>query len=327
MQSTWMGCEEVSDSVIVDIPLQQVFPSKLNIRSEIGELDGLKESIAEHGLLSPIIVRRMAPSRYEVIAGNRRLRAVSELGLTKVRARVIEAEGKECFEVSLIENVQRQTLDPLDEARAFYSYVSSRARHGLAYGSVTELARRIGKSKEYVSNRIGLLRLPEPIVRQLLNDERLTVSHMEELASLSGNPAAARELAELMTSHRISVRVLEKTVQLIKGGMETSRALFLAKIESDMRLERSPSDSEPDRENEMLRRSKRVLEATLSYLDNTIPELEKEPSVYEYWTENVRLPVHRAIDGIIVCQRRLMRTSVDAAGTPERPRDARAKAD
>lgn len=307
MQSMYEGCEDISEGKTYEIPLGFIFPSRAAVRSSLGDLDGLKDSISQQGLLSPILVRRIRPSRYEVIAGYRRLKAYRALGLSRIPAKIIEADDKRSFEVFLTENVQHQTLDPLDEARAFYNYVCSKERHGLGYGSVAELARRIGKSQEYVSNRIGLLRLPESTIRQLLSEGKLTVSHIEELASISDNPVAAQELANLIATHRISVRVLEKTVQLIKSGVGTTRALLLAKIESDMRLESTPLNRGSERTKELLQRTKRILEATLSYLDNTLPDLEKEPDIYRYWAENVRRPVHKAIDGTIVCQRKLTR--------------------
>lgn len=271
---------------------------------ELRDLAGLRDSIFQHGLFSPILVREVGRSTYEVVVGHRRLKAFEDLGLPTIPAKVIKANDRESYEIFLAENVQRDALDPLDEARAFYDYACSEERHGLGYGSITELAKRIGKSQEYVSNRISLLRLPESTLRQLLDEKKLTVSHMEELASISNNPTAVKELADLIGSHRISVRVLEKAVQLIRCGIETSRAVELAEIESGMKVESSGADRSPDRVITIMRRTKRVLEATLAYLDNTSPELEGEAPVYRYWLENVRLPVHRAIDGAIVCMKR-----------------------
>ena len=305
MQSAYARYENVGESEVVSIRVNLITPCRTPLRSELGDLGGLEKSISRNGLLSPILVRRTASSRFEVVAGNRRLQAFKNLGRPQIPSRVIEADDRESFEVSLVENVQRQTLDPLDEARAFYNYVCSKERHGLGYGSVVELAEHIGKSQEYVSNRIGLLRLPESTVRRLL-DGKLTVSHLEELAALSGNQPAVDELAALISTHRISVRVLESAVRLIKGGMTTERALSLARIESDLRLTSVPEADEEEM-SKLMKRTKRVLEATLSYLDNAMPTLEKDPDLYRYWAENVRRPVHKAIDGTIVCQKKLAR--------------------
>lgn len=299
-----MGCEASVGEEVTKIPVTKIHCGKLKIRSTLGDLDELKTSIIKRGLLSPIIVRRLGASDFEVIAGNRRLRACKDLGFPRIFARVVQADDRECLEIFLTENVQRQTLDPVDEAKAFYSYVRSKEKLGLGYGSITELAEKIGKSQAYVSNRIGLLRLQEPVLRQLLDERKLSVSYVEDLASISDHPRAVKELVELVTTHRISIRVLEKAVQLIKCGLGTSRAVSLAEIESDMRLGSTAAEGNPDQVSELLKRTKRVLEATLKYLDETLPELEKKPAICNYWVTNVRMPVHTAIDGTIVCQKR-----------------------
>lgn len=291
------------EGVVMNIPLRQIDSGKTNIRSGLGDLSDLEASVVQLGLLSPILVRGTQSSRYEVIAGNRRLRVYARLGIPVIPARVIQATDKECYEISLAENVQRRTLDPIEEARAFYNYVCSKQRRGLGYGSISELARRIGKSQEYISNRIGLLRLRESTLREMLGEKKLTVSHVEELVSISNHPVAVKELSDLIANHRISVRVLERSVQLIKCGVETNRALELAKIESSMRLESKPSDRGNDRVSGLLGKTKRILEYALSYIDTTLPELGDEPGTCEDWVDRVRLPVHRAIDGVIACQK------------------------
>jgi len=307
VQSAACDCESALGGELVELQLDEIIPGKLDIRSSPGDLDGLETSIISHGLLNPIVVRRIHSSHYEVIAGHRRFQAVSELGLSKIPARVVEANDKESYEIFLVENLQHQTLDPLDEARAFHRYVSSKEENGLGYGSVTELAKRIGKSQAYVSNRISLLRLGESTVRTLLEERGLSVSHVEELASISDNPAGVEELASLIAKKRISVRVLESTIQLLKSGLSTSRALELASIESDLGFSSTQSSQLSNLPEDLLKRTKRVLEATLSYVDSTQPELQTHKVVYYYWARNVRAPIHRAIDGAIICQKRLSR--------------------
>jgi ParB family chromosome partitioning protein len=307
MQSAQVGCKSALHGEVVEVPLSQVHLGRLNIRSHPGDLDALRDSIIRFGLLNPIIIRKLRSSYYEVIAGNRRLKVITNLGLPTIPARVVEADDKECYEISLVENLQTETLSPLDEARAFYKYVSSREKRGLGYGSITELAKRIGKSQEYISNRMGLLRLRESTLRRLLDEKRLSVSHVEELASISEDAAAVDELSDLVINNRIPVRVLEKAVRLIRNGVEISRALDLAKIESEMGLGSEKSGCDTNQLERFLAKSKLILKTTLSYLDNATSELENEPEVYRYWVKNVRLPVHKAIDGTIVCQKRLSR--------------------
>jgi ParB family chromosome partitioning protein len=306
MQSATVGCGNGLRGEPAELALDVIYPGGFGIRSQLGDLEELRNSILQHGLLNPITVRKIRPSHYEVVVGHRRLKAIESLGLLKIPVRIVEADDKESYEIFLVENLQHQSLEPLDEARALYKYVCSKERRGLGYGSVKELARRIGKSQEYVSNRIGLLRLRKSTLRHLLEERRLTVSHVEELASISDNPEAVEQLSNLMMEKQISVRVLEKTIRLIKSGLGTSRALELARIESDFRIGPELPNSSANCLDDLMRRTKRILEATLSYLDNTQPELENEPAIYNYWVKNVRLPVHRAIDGTIVCKKRLV---------------------
>lgn len=302
MQSMERGCEIAIKVETINIPLEIIKFRRLEIRSSQGDMDGLKQSILQHGLLNPILVRRSGSNHFEVVVGNRRLKAFQDLGIQRIPAKVIEADDRECYVLLLVENIQRETLDPLDEARAFYDYVCSEEKNGFGYGSVSELARRIGKSQEYVSNRMRILRLPESTLRQLLEGTKLKVSHIEELASIAENPEAVKELANLVSMHQISVRVLEKAVQLIKSGLDSPRALELAKIESEMGLTSSNQLEGAEHISVLVERTKRVLEATLSYLDGISPEFEKE-TIYKYWLKNVRLPVHDAIDAVILCQR------------------------
>lgn len=140
-------------------------------------IDELAASINEKGLLQPIVVRPVH-DRFEVVAGNRRLEACKRLGWRKVTCHVVEFNDKEAYEASLVENIQRRTMNPIEEAQAFKNYIDV-----FGYGSVTELARKIGKSQEYVSKRLGLLRLPESVKDDLIR-RRITPSLAEELTSL-----------------------------------------------------------------------------------------------------------------------------------------------
>src|SRR6266516_4656963 len=135
-------------------------------------LDGLNElaaSINEHGLLQPIVVRPMQ-HEYEVVAGNRRLAATRLLRLRKISSHIIYLTDKEAYEVALVENVQHKTMNPIEEAVAFGRYVES-----YGWGGVSELAKRIGRSQEFVTRRIQLLRLPERIREEIMR-QRITPS-------------------------------------------------------------------------------------------------------------------------------------------------------
>ncbi len=117
----------------------------------------LVESIREHGLLEPIVVRPVK-GRFEVVAGNRRLKACKLLRHKRIRCMVLDLDDKSSFEIALTENIQRKTLDPIEEAVAFKRYCDE-----LGWGGQSELAKKIGKSQEYISHRIALLDLPDDV--------------------------------------------------------------------------------------------------------------------------------------------------------------------
>jgi ParB family chromosome partitioning protein len=294
----------LSLSQTVRLRLSQISSSKLKIRSELGDLSDLMQSIRERGLLSPIIVRRVRGDfPYELVTGARRLESMRKLGFLEIEAIVTNLDDRGVFEVFMIENLQRQTLTPLEEARAFYAYVGSKDRKCLGYGRISELARRIGKSQEYISNRMRLLRLPENLLISLFSQRNFKVSHAEELASLAENPKKVEELGELLMSRKISVGELEHAISLIKSGIETERALELAKVECDFQVEARSSEKSGPIEQAMLRRTKHVLESVLSYIDNAGREFEENRELYEEWLMGVRLRVHDAIDGVISCEK------------------------
>jgi ParB family chromosome partitioning protein len=168
-----------SGGVFEEVKIRQIKLPKWSLRAEPGNLDELTSSIQEKGLLQPIIVRPLDNGSYfEVVAGNRRFQACSNLNCRKVVCHIVDLDDKEAYEVSLIENVQHKTLGLIEEAEAFNKYVSN-----FGYGGISELARKIGKSPSYVSRRISLLKLPKEIQERLLR-QRKNASMAQELVSL-----------------------------------------------------------------------------------------------------------------------------------------------
>jgi len=186
------------------VELRMVRPSRAVLRAEPGPMSGLMLSIQDKGLLEPIIVRP-STSGYEVVAGMRRYEACKKLGWRRVPAHVVELDDREAFEVSLLENIQRETLNPIDEARAFRKYVEE-----YGYGGETELARKLGKSQEYVSKRIGLLSLPQRVQDQIIR-RRITPSVAQELTLL--NDEAAEEMADEIGAHALTLREVRRIIR------------------------------------------------------------------------------------------------------------------
>jgi ParB family chromosome partitioning protein len=186
------------------IELRMIKPPKSALRTDNGPMNGLMLSIEDKGLLEPIIVRP-SDDEFEVVAGMRRYEACKKLGWRRIPAHVVELTDREAFEVSLLENIQRETLNPIEEARAFRNYVEE-----FGYGGETELARRIGKSQEYVSRRIGLLALPQRVQDEIMR-RRITPSVAQELTLL--NDEDAEEMAEEIGERRLSMREVRRIIR------------------------------------------------------------------------------------------------------------------
>ncbi|SRR5579875_521233 len=303
MQVGSIDLQRINPDVVTRLSLSNIRPSPFQMRRELGPLEELKRSILEKGLLHPIIVRRSGNSTYEVVAGNRRFQAFQSLGRSTIPSIIADLNDQEAFEVMITENIQRETLSPLEEARAFYAYVGPKERNCYEYGKISELAHRIGKSQEYVSNRMRLLRLPETLLRQLSSQKYFTASHAEELASLSDNPKRVEELSALLLSQKLTVREMERAVPLIKSGVETKRAVELAKLESDLKVEWNYANDKDDRITVLMKRTELILKSALSYIDNAGSDLEYDVELHKEWLEEVRLKVHDAITGVIRCRK------------------------
>ena len=195
-------------------------PPRMALRKDSGPIKGLMLSIQDKGLLEPIIVRPVEDD-FEIVAGMRRFEACKKLGWRRLPAHVVELDDREAFEVSLLENIQRETLNPIEEARAFRNYVEE-----FGYGGETELARRIGKSQEYVSRRIGLLSLPGRVQDQIMR-RRIAPSVAQELTMLSDDDA--EEMADEISDEGLSLREVRKIIRRRQGrGGVTQQAGFVS---------------------------------------------------------------------------------------------------
>ncbi len=186
------------------VEVRMIRPSRMVLRTDSGAISGLMVSIQDKGLLEPIIVRP-ADDGFEVVAGMRRYEACKKLGWRRLPAHVVELDDREAFEVSLLENIQRETLNPIEEARAFRNYVEE-----FGYGGETELARRIGKSQEYVSKRIGLLSLPQRVQDQIMR-RRIAPSVAQELTLL--NDDEAEDMADKIGAQDLSLREVRRIIR------------------------------------------------------------------------------------------------------------------
>jgi ParB family chromosome partitioning protein len=169
-----------------------------------GELEELAVSIRENGLLQPLVVRPApaAAGRYELVVGERRLRAVTRLGWTEVPVLVRDASDETLLVLALVENLQREALNPLEEAEG---YAALGERYGM---SQSDIANAVGKDRSTVANMLRLLKLP-PSIRKLVEDESLSMGHARALLSVA-DPLLAAHLARAAVKQGWSVREVEK---------------------------------------------------------------------------------------------------------------------
>ena len=168
-------------------------------------LAGLASSISAHGLLQPILVRPLPNDRYQIVAGERRWRASKMAGLTEIPAIVIEQDDAEAAEISLIENIQRQDLNPLEEAMAYRALMDNFDL------TQEQLSERVGKSRPAIANALRRLDLPEEVL-VMLRDGAITAGHARTLLGCRDREALIK-LAAQVAAGGISVRDLEKAVK------------------------------------------------------------------------------------------------------------------
>ena len=194
------------------LPLHKVEPNRSQPRQDFDEeeLAALSESIATHGIIQPLTVRELSDGYYQIIAGERRWRAARMAGLSEIPAVIIEADDKKAMELALIENLQRQDLNPVEEALGYQSLMQD---YGLTQD---ETAQRVGKSRSAVANALRLLNLPTEILEKLRSGE-LTPGHARAVLSLK-DPKKQLEATQKIIALGLSVRQAE----LLCKNMDTA---------------------------------------------------------------------------------------------------------
>jgi ParB family transcriptional regulator, chromosome partitioning protein len=170
------------------------------------DLTELAESIEKVGLLQPIIVRTNKSNGFEVVAGNRRLNACRKLGWKKIACHLVELDDRQAFEASIIENVQRNTLNPIEEGMAYSKYVKE-----LGWGGISDLAKKLSKSTSYISKRIKLTELPRDII-DLISKSEIKVSTGEELFQMRDKDSQSN-LIGLIQERQLSSRAVRSLVK------------------------------------------------------------------------------------------------------------------
>lgn len=219
----------------VSLPISQVEPGLNQPRKRFDEeaLSDLAESIRVHGIIQPLTVRRLASGYYQIIAGERRWRAAKAAGLREVPAVIIEADDRKVMELGLIENLQREDLNPAEEARGYRTLMEE-------YGLTQEqVARQMGKSRPAITNTLRLLALPDEVMK-LVEENALSAGHAR---AILGAPTAAlqKEAAARVVKEQLSVRQTEaliKSLQKEKKERPQTQgpdlSLYLGELEKDL---------------------------------------------------------------------------------------------
>lgn len=196
---------------VVELPLDDVLPNRFQPRIKFNEeaITELSESIKEHGVIQPIVVRPVG-DRYEIIAGERRFKASTLAGLSTIPAIIINLNDKDSAEVALIENVQRQDLTPIEEAISYKKILD------MGYLKQEDLAEKIGKSQSAIANKLRLLNLDEDVQEALLNG-KISERHARSLLKLTNKEDQVKLLNKIITE-RLTVRKTDEEINKMLNG-------------------------------------------------------------------------------------------------------------
>ena len=195
--------ETATNEEIVELDINELRPNPYQPRKVFNDeaLEELSNSIKEHGVFQPIIVKKSIKG-YEIIAGERRVRASKMAGLTKIPAIIRNLDDEKMMEIALLENLQRENLSSIEEAEAYKTMID---RLGLTQD---ELSNKVGKSRSYITNLLGLLRLPAEVQKMIANNE-ISMGHARVLSKLEDDDKII-EMAHQIVEDKIPVREIEE---------------------------------------------------------------------------------------------------------------------
>ena len=277
--------EFIDTSIVEQIEMKMIRPSEFAVRDQFlkdgSQDETLMNSIKEHGLLQPILVRPLSHG-FEIVAGHRRFQTCRSLRWRFVPCKIREMTDKQAFEIQLTENIQRKSMDPIEESEAFRRYVVD-----FGWGGVSELAKKIGKSEEYVSHRIQLLRLPADIKEQIINS-KINVSQALELTSIPSDKQS--EIVSYVMNSNPTIKQIREVKSIIKNDISSNvHCRNLSKKVSVLRTTKKTS---------------LTLRLTLARIDNLIDEVHKTIEAEQRaeilnFLMGLRLRVHGMIDECI----------------------------
>lgn len=235
INALFTNMEVSNDETLQEIKIKDLRPNPYQPRKTFlpGAIEELKESILQHGILQPIIVRKSIKG-YEIVVGERRFRAAKAAGLHVVPAVIRELTEQEMMELALLENLQREDLSPIEEAGAYQALLDH------LHITQEELARRLGKSRPHIANHLRLLSLPETI-QTLISEGKISMGHGRTLLGLKKKDKL-KALADKIMKEQLNVRQVELLVQQLNENVsrETkkkagSQDIFIKERESYLR--------------------------------------------------------------------------------------------
>jgi len=274
--------EIVDNSLVEPIEIRMIRPSKFPVRYKLPanspELANLKSSIKEHGLLQPIVIRPLDHG-FEIVAGHRRFSACKSMRWRFIPSKIRDLSDKHAYEIQLTENIQRKSMDPIEEAEAYQKYVNE-----YGWGGVSDLGRKIGKSEEYVSHRMQLLKLSNDVREKIVHND-LSVSQALELTNV--DESMKSEFVDEIVNNKLTV----KQIRVMKKK---------AKEESDLY---KPVPNKNSKSLNLVKKSNLVLKITLSRIDDLIEDAHgldpKQRVDMIKFLMGLRLKTHSMIDETI----------------------------
>jgi len=281
--------ELVDTSIAEQIEMKLIHPSSFAVRDKFQKYceddESLIMSIREHGLIQPILIRPLSQG-FEIVAGHRRYQACKSLRWRFIPCKIREMTNKQAFEIQLSENIQRKSMDPIEEAEAFRRYVID-----FGWGGMSDLAKKIGKSEEYVSHRIQLLKLSEEIKKKIASN-RLNVSKAIEISTIPIEKQS--EIVGEIIENNLSVKRIRELKMILKDNIS----------EDYSNIGLTNGNNYLSKSLKITKKASLSLKVTLARIDNLIEETQisiepgERTQIINFLME-LRIRIHELIDDTI----------------------------
>ncbi len=278
----------VDTSIVEQIEMKMIRHSSFAVRDKFQRYseddESLATSIREHGLIQPILIRPLSQG-FEIVAGHRRYQACKSLRWRFIPCKIREMTDKQAFEIQLSENIQRKSMDPIEEAEAFRRYVID-----FGWGGVSDLAKKIGKSEEYVSHRIQLLKLPEEIKKKIAS-QLLNVSRAIEISTIPIEKQS--QIVGEIIENNFSVKRIRELKMILRDN-----------ITEDCNKDFVNTNNHISKSLRITKKASLSLKVNLARIDNLIEEAqisiepENRTEITNFLME-LRIRIHELIDDTI----------------------------